>query len=177
MRLNHWYRIKIINSNKLICLFLVSILAISCSKKDKDVKLEIIPERPVVIDSPLTYVDPITGAKKVYNPPWYTFTVKITNGSSQKITYVTLKATVTTGDDNDFKTTEYKFDPGSNNGTSWYYGVVNPGETYKTSGWIIGDLPKSDSFSYGVSLEATGWYGDYNAPEKRLSLTTFHSTQ
>lgn len=161
-----------------LSVIVVSILSISCSKKDKDVTFELVPERPVVIDSPLTTVDGVTGQKKVFEAPWYTFSIKITNNSSSKITFVGLKAVITAYVDGELKTSEVKFDPGEDNGTSWYFGVINAnGGVYNTSGWIIGNLPKSDSFSYGVSLEMTGWYGDYATPEKRFSATFFHTTQ
>jgi hypothetical protein len=166
-------------------LLVLGILAsLSCAKKDKDVDFEVIPDRPVVIDSSITVKDKITGEKKTYNPPWYTFSIKLTNKSSKKITFVSMKAVVTGFINGETVTKDYNFDPGADSaGASWYYAVLDavdatgkPG-TYTSSGWIMAELPKVDGYVYSISLELIGWYGDYNTPEQRFSATFYHSTQ
>lgn len=186
---------------RLIILFFLTLFSIvSCDQPESDVKVELIPEGPVVIDADYEFISALTGEKETVTKPWFSFKMKIKNSSKKTITVTALllevlgvsKSGPTTatvdftgeGDSNGLPVLDTDCDGSVSNLTD-KVGVlfeVAPGVgCISRVTWYAGSLPEDSDFQYTVRGKFIGWYnkvenGEF-VPEERLEVNTTISTR
>jgi hypothetical protein len=138
----------------------------------------------------------------IIKAPWYKYGFTIVNKSDKSVTVLNLKSTVTAMDKTGkFVKAEGTIDltglPKSGSDTQTAIGVIPPGETLTNltlqywdpdlavpafvpfaANFLMDGLPKDiPGFSYSVQVDIMGWFGTATAPEERLEVSTYFSTQ
>jgi hypothetical protein len=173
----------------------------SCDKKEGDVRAEILPEGPVVIDAKYEYNSPLDGETITVSPPWFSFALKAKNYNRDKrvsIISVTLQIRGTkNGAPTEAKAgfTGIGFsngDPfydtncdGSVNGAGDKVGSLfelDPGVGCVSNVTLYaGSLPEDDDFKFDVEATFVGWYNRFDSgafvPDERLEIKSAFSTR
>lgn len=167
----------------------ITLVCAQCSDEGKvgKVKIRVVPERPVVIESDFSYTDtngttiPDDDKDVDVTGPWFQFRPEFTNDSDETIVIQNIKVTITAmGIDGKpiEGTAELKLDEADIPDRS-YLAELAPGETWDLNSadplaqftWYISSLPdrtKARSFIYRLKFEAEGWFGDLSTPTKSL---------
>lgn len=134
------------------------------------VEFAITPKSPVVINADLT-LNPGTDNELVIKAPWFRFGFKIHNKSPHAVTVQSLVFTVVAITTSGITTTEYKLDPGDVNAT--ILAEIPPNQANPTAVaanfYAHGLAKNATSFNFSVTVDVQGWFGEEDAPEKRLT--------
>ncbi|MCC7406206.1 MAG: hypothetical protein IT288_17560 [Bdellovibrionales bacterium] len=173
-----------------VLLALMSTASIHCSGGSgvaSKVDVSVVPERPVVIDTDFTLRiedgdgDPDTFQTEEITAPWFPFSYTVKNNSSEYITIVNFKFTVTgrKGTESTSTTSELSLDDLGTNVT--YLEEIGPGRSasrFTDVTWYIHTLPANvDNFSYKVKVEVQGWVGKATDPKERFDKELTFTTQ
>jgi hypothetical protein len=160
------------------------------SSSSSDVKLEVIPEKPIVITANTT----VNG--NAVPAPWVKFSVNLTNNSDKPLTIVAVTAKIYAPSTQD--ATDWAEDPASqasstdtNDCTYSTYGTWDPKESKalelpgvtacKVSPhfFYVGGLkkPTGASYRYKIVFTPIGWYGTEAVPTDRLDIQVSFTTQ
>ena len=173
----------------------------SCDKKEGDVRAEILPEGPVVIDAKYEYQSPLDPEEKVtVSPPWFSFVLKAKNYNRDKrasIIAVTLKIKGTkngapteakaeftgTSDSDEISFFDTNCDGSKNtNDKIGSLFELDPGVGCVSNVTLYaGSLPEDDDFKYNVEATFVGWYNRFDSgafvPDERLEIKSAFSTR
>lgn len=183
---------KIAAMKKAFLILVAAWLSVQCSKESDaaKVKLELVPKRPIVIDADFTYTDDKGTAatdddeEVTVKGPWFNMSYTATNDTDRTVTIVTLKITAKGySSAGALVTFTYDLDPGDLDPEQSFLMEIGPGASFNgvTSGhsWFVDGLPDSSqvkSFIFSLEIEAVGWFGTSDNPEKSFRRTIFATT-
>lgn len=155
-------------------------LVLGCGKKPEVVKVEIVPDSPVVIGSDYIVPDPNPGndidETVIIAGPWFRFRIKVTNSSETPVTLVGLNLKLTGYKSGSPVTGESKF--GDQTTGTGILAEIAAGATFEPNIYFYAEgLPEVDNFRYNVSAVAEGWKGTAALPTERLRQPFRFNTQ
>ena len=178
------------NSFSILLRCVISMASVHCGGESgisSKVNVEVVPERPVVIDTDFTLRledgdgDPDTFETEQVTAPWFLFGYKIKNNSDKTITVVNFKITVTGKKGTETVSTEHSLNLEDLGTNVTYLEEISAGGSasrFTDTRWFIDTLSSdADSFAYQVTVELQGWVGKSSNPEERLSKSFTFSTQ
>ncbi|MCB0385610.1 MAG: hypothetical protein KDD43_09470 [Bdellovibrionales bacterium] len=173
-----------------LLLCVISMASVHCAGESgisSKVNVEVVPERPVVIDTDFTLRledgdgDPDTFETEQVTAPWFLFGYKIKNNSDKTITVVNFKITVSGKKGTEVVSTDHALDLEDLGTNVTYLEEISAGGSasrFTDTRWFIDTLSKdADSFAYQVTVELQGWVGKSTNPEERLTKSFTFSTQ
>lgn len=157
-----------------------SMLVLSCGQKNELVKVEIVPDSPVVINADYIIPDPNPGnsidEEETVAGPWFRFRIKVTNTSDTPVTIVSIVLKMT-GYKNGIPVTGDSRFADEESGTG-ILAEVAAGATFEPQIYFYAhSLPEVDNFRYDVSATIEGWKGTAALPTERLRQPFRFNTQ
>lgn len=158
--------------------------------KSKDVKLEFLPDDPVVINADLVLY-PDQDNEQDIKAPWFLFSTKVTNNSDSELHLISYSFKISNKKNNATVTSTASIDPSITCTTTGFSRVslatIPSGSEYSdltdycdetsvtsasSENWYIDSLPNADNFFYTVEVTGEGWFADSNGDAiERLIMT------
>ncbi len=145
----------------------------SCGNQESDVVITVRPQSPLVINAKkienFGHTDEI-----VYEPPWFQFHINVDNQSEETITIMNFQGKAVSFKNGKLNSDDIKFDLIDEP----YLAQIQPKtKTSLVKTFIVDSLSQADSFTYSITLDVQGWYGDETNPKKRLDASFSFVTQ